>query len=606
LIDDDIVIYLIGNKVDLYKNRKVTKEEAIQYSKYRHFNGFGECTSLKNINIKRTFTSFYKTLYKKNKNKLIEKTVQKLIVLKDKVTKTLRYEFELSALFRKEDSICHIISSKNKERIGFFIELDIKDIPFNKCLLTNNHALNTEEIRFNNDITIEFKNNIKKQIIFPENRRVFTDENLDYTCIEIFPDDNIQHFFQIDHRMLEDGINKIKGEDIILLSFDKKLTFPLGKVFQIIDNKLIYIDSSKSEISDSLIINKSNFSVIGLNLNGQKANKYYLATSINSIIDDIKKKSIIFKSENYKERYKELELIGYGNFGTVIYKGKLIEKNNILDIFNIFNLIKLNQNEEDINYRALKIINKDEMRTALKNDNNTDNIEEEFKSIVINSIKNEIINMKICMTNNINSVKFYELYDNGKEYAIVMELCDDNLQNFLNRKNCGFNKDEIHAILNQLNNTFKIMFKNNIIHRDLKLPNILIKYENIEKSKFIVKLADYGISRKLLSLSKKCKTISGTIFTTSPEILAGEEYDNKCDLWSLGVIIYQLFFKKYPYNASTEIGIFNQICHFGQTLLQKTGDKKLDDLIRKLLVKEPEKRINWKDYFNHPFFKKEK
>jgi len=115
LTDDDIVIYLIGNKVDLYKNRKVTKEEAIQYSKYRHFNGFGECSSLKNINIKGTFTSFYKTLYKKNKNKLITKIVQKLNVLKNKITKTFHYEFELSALFRKEDSICHIISSKNKE-----------------------------------------------------------------------------------------------------------------------------------------------------------------------------------------------------------------------------------------------------------------------------------------------------------------------------------------------------------------------------------------------------------------------------------------------------------------------------------------------------------
>ena len=48
--------------------------------------------------------------------------------------------------------------------------------------------------------------------------------------------------------------------------------------------------------------------------------------------------------------------------------------------------------------------------------------------------ENEIENMKICMKDNINSVKFHELYDIEKEFAIVMELCDDNLQNILNKR----------------------------------------------------------------------------------------------------------------------------------------------------------------------------
>ena len=85
-IGDNSVIYLIGNKGDLIErsknNRKVTKEEAIEFSKLNHFQGFCECSALKNVNIKESFTSFYKTLYKKNKNKLIEKTQQKLNHLK--------------------------------------------------------------------------------------------------------------------------------------------------------------------------------------------------------------------------------------------------------------------------------------------------------------------------------------------------------------------------------------------------------------------------------------------------------------------------------------------------------------------------------------------
>ena len=101
-------------------------------------------------------------------------------------------------------------------------------------------------------------------------------------------------------------------------------------------------------------------------------------------------------------------------------------------------------------------------------------------------------------------------------------------------------------------------------------------------------------------------TYTGTTLTMAPEVLAGEEYDKKCDLWSLGVIIYQLFFKKYPYSGLTEIAIYNQICQLGQKCLLKTGNKNLDDLISKLLVKEPNKRINWEEYFNHPFFIKNK
>ena len=207
------------------------------------------------------------------------------------------------------------------------------------------------------------------------------------------------------------------------------------------------------------------------------------------------------------------------------------------------------------------------------------------------------------MKNNINSVQFHELYDTEKEYAIVMELCDGNLQNILNKRSSGFNRDEVLDIIKQLNNTFKIMSENKIIHRDLKLENILIKYDDKNKSKFTVKLTDYGVSRKILTLSQKCNTYAGTIMTMAPEILEGEEHDIKCDLWSLGVIIYQLFFKKYPYDGETEVAIYNKIKKFGQRIIKKTGDEKFDNLIMKLLVEDPGKRLSWKEYFEDSIFK---
>ena len=89
--------------------------------------------------------------------------------------------------------------------------------------------------------------------------------------------------------------------------------------------------------------------------------------------------------------------------------------------------------------------------------------------------------MKKCAYNNDNSIKFFEYFQNEYEFAIVLELCDYSLTKILIEKKDGFSPREIYKIINQLNNTFKIMKKNKIVHRDLKPDNILIKYENEKK-----------------------------------------------------------------------------------------------------------------------------
>ena len=211
--------------------------------------------------------------------------------------------------------------------------------------------------------------------------------------------------------------------------------------------------------------------------------------------------------------------------------------------------------------------------------------------------------MKICSKNNINdnSIKFYDYYNTKDKFIIVMELCDEDLQKVLEDRKKGFNAGEIRDILKQLNNTFKIMNDNKIIHRDLKLNNILIKYMNGNKNQFIVKLTDYGVSKQL-QYTSKCSTNVGTTLTMAPEVLNEEKYNSKCDLWSLGIIIYQLLFNDYPYKAATQIGLLKKINNDGQKFLKKSGDSKLDDLIRKLLIADSNKRYSWEDYFKDKFF----
>ena len=145
--------------------------------------------------------------------------------------------------------------------------------------------------------------------------------------------------------------------------------------------------------------------------------------------------------------------------------------------------------------------------------------------------------------------------------------------------------------------------KKGIAHRDIKLNNILVKYLNEEKTKFKVLLSDYGVSNQLNSMTKRYSTHAGTQIIMAPEILNGEKYNNKCDLWSLGVIIFQLYAKKPPYTGQYDNVILNKIDKLGQSVLDIIKDEKLKDLLSKLLVKNPEKRISWEEYFKHDFFK---
>ena len=285
-------------------------------------------------------------------------------------------------------------------------------------------------------------------------------------------------------------------------------------------------------------------------------------------------------SNDYTKYYENLAVIGNGAFG-VVYKGRDIETNEL---------------------RAIKVIELDKLKENIlvtETEAETEDPDNKFNETINEYIK-ECEIMKEC--SNINSVKFYKFFKDENNIVIIMELCESNLLQLLLKKGKeGFSIKEIYEIMKQLNNAFQTMKEKKIIHRDLKLENILIKYE--DNNKYIIKLADYGTSKRLDSLSKNfCNTTVGTMVYMAPEILKREKYNYKCDLWSLGVIIYRLKFIKSPFSGQSETALINFINKFNYNSIKKTGNKELDDLIQKLLEKNYEKRLSWDEYFDHPFF----
>ena len=194
------------------------------------------------------------------------------------------------------------------------------------------------------------------------------------------------------------------------------------------------------------------------------------------------------------------------------------------------------------------------------------------------------------------STELITTFQDSQYVYFLLELCDSTLGNEIKKEN-GFSIEKIKEVTRQLNKVFKLMELKNIIHRDLKPENILIKYKNKEKTEFDIKLADYGLSRKLRGNSNAI-TICGTPMTMAPEILLEKPYDSKADLWSIGIIIYLMYFNDLPFDKNNYLRNVIGDCN----MKQKTKDDDLNNLLENLLKRNPIERMDWEEYFKHSFF----
>ena len=96
------------------------------------------------------------------------------------------------------------------------------------------------------------------------------------------------------------------------------------------------------------------------------------------------------------------------------------------------------------------------------------------------------------------------------------------------------------------------------------------------------------------------KDIGKTEYIYFDNIKEDNKYMNKCDLYSIGITMYYLYFGKFPFQLNSHTESLSNILDIKFKIEE---DIQLEDLIKKLLKENPDERLNWEEYFEHPFFK---
>ena len=193
--------------------------------------------------------------------------------------------------------------------------------------------------------------------------------------------------------------------------------------------------------------------------------------------------------------------------------------------------------------------------------------------------------------NHANIIRFREVYKTKKgQLCIVMDYADggDLAGKVKDQKNKGGYFDEA-TVLNwftQICLAMKHCHDRKILHRDLKAGNIFLTKSGI------VKLGDFGIAKVLSNTVEKAVTIVGTPYYLSPEIIQNSPYSFKSDIWSLGVLLYEMIALQPPFNGANIHMLAMQIVNGKFKQLPNTYSYELRGLVSKLMCQDPNKRPN--------------
>ena len=236
-----------------------------------------------------------------------------------------------------KDSICQIKYEKMvNDKLqtingsGFFFKYSDHFIPFRKCLITSYSILNEDYFKENKDIKIIYKN--EERILEMKNdRKVISNKELDYTCIEIFKEDNFVDIIEIEEDIFEKERNDFNNKEIFIAQYLKNgvLSFSSGKILSYEENKIIHnCPVTEGSLGLPILVRETYLTALGMQRGYDVENKYFIATPIVDIINNIKSGlcPLSISEEIKKETYLEKNII------KILMYFRKFDENSILSI----------------------------------------------------------------------------------------------------------------------------------------------------------------------------------------------------------------------------------------------------------------------------------
>jgi len=228
--------------------------------------------------------------------------------------------------------------------------------------------------------------------------------------------------------------------------------------------------------------------------------------------------------------------------------------------------------------RAVKGILKDKMKTR------------------IDSLKQEMEIMR--MVDHLNVVMLYEIFEDTKSLHLVLELCSGGTLHGYIRKRHHLTEKSAAGGMQQIFRAVNYLHKNSICHRDIKSQNVLLSSPG-DLSQVLLKVSDFGLSCTFAD-GQMMRSLVGTLPYTAPEVL-DKLYDHKCDIWSCGVMLYNMLSGQLPFADEAEI----RRGHFSMAA-RAFSDVSQDffNVLTQLLDRSPANRISASKVLQHDWFKK--
>ncbi|RLN70224.1 hypothetical protein BBJ28_00015598 [Nothophytophthora sp. Chile5] len=195
--------------------------------------------------------------------------------------------------------------------------------------------------------------------------------------------------------------------------------------------------------------------------------------------------------------------------------------------------------------------------------------------------------------NHCNIIAMLDSFETEGEFCMVIEYAQGELFQVLEDEHT-LPEPEIRKIAIQLIQALHVLHSNRIIHRDMKPQNILIG------SKQQIKLCDFGFARAISHDTSLLRSIKGTPLYMAPELVQEQPYNYTVDLWSLGVILYELAVGRPPFYTDRIVTLIQMIVR-EPVNYPSTMSPDFQSFLKGLLNKDPAQRLTWPEILQHPF-----